>query len=122
MQHSPEFLALVEKSRARVQEVTVAELEQWQQQGRAFRLVDVREDREWQAGHAASAEHLGRGVLERDLLERVPDKSTVLVLYCGGGFRSAMAADNAQQMGYSAVWSLAGGWKAWVAAGLPTAI
>ncbi len=122
MDHSPEFLALVEKSRARVREITVAELQQWLQQGRSLRLIDVREDREWQAGHAAGAEHLGRGVLERDLVASVPDKSTELVLYCGGGFRSAMAADNAQQMGYTAVWSLAGGWKAWLAAGLPTAI
>lgn len=122
MQHSPEFLALVEKSRQRVREVTVAELQQWLDQGRPVRLIDVREDREWQAGHALGAEHLGRGVLERDLVERVPNKATELVLYCGGGYRSAMAADNAQQMGYSAVWSLAGGWKAWVAAGLPTAV
>lgn len=121
MQHSPEFLALVEKSRQRVREVTVAEVQQWLAQGRQVRLIDVREDREWQAGHAQGAEHLGRGVLERDLVERVPNKATELVLYCGGGFRSAMAADNAQQMGYTAVWSLAGGWKAWVAAGLPTA-
>lgn len=120
MQHSPEFLALVEKSRERVREVTVSELQEWQRQGLALRLIDVREDREWQAGHAAGADHLGRGVLERDLIDRVPDKATVMVLYCGGGFRSAMAADNAQQMGYSAVWSLAGGWKAWLAAGLPT--
>ncbi len=120
MQHTAEFEALVADAKQRVREVTVAELTQWRAEGRPFRLIDVREDREWQAGHAAGAEHLGRGVLERDLIGRVPDKGETLVLYCGGGYRSALAADNAQKMGYREVWSLAGGWKAWLAANLPT--
>lgn len=120
MHHTAEFEALVAEAKQRVREVTVAELTQWRAEGRSFRLIDVREDREWQAGHAAGAEHLGRGVLERDLIGRVPDKGETLVLYCGGGYRSALAADNAQKMGYRAVWSLAGGWKAWLAANLPT--
>jgi rhodanese-related sulfurtransferase len=87
--------------------------------GETLWLVDVREDREWQQGHAQGAQHLGRGVIERDIVGQIPDKDAPLVLYCGGGFRSAMAADNLQQMGYRNVWSLAGGWKAWLAAGLP---
>jgi rhodanese-related sulfurtransferase len=120
VQHTAEFEALVADAKQRVGELTIAELLQWQAQGRQVRLIDVREDREWQAGHAAGAEHLGRGVLERDLIGQVPDKTETLVLYCGGGYRSALAADNAQKMGYTAVWSLAGGWKAWLAAGLPT--
>ncbi len=77
------------------------------------KLIDVREDNEWQAGHAAAAEHLGKGIIERDIETTVPDKSTELILYCGGGFRSALAADVLQTMGYTNVFSMAGGWKAW---------
>ncbi|MSP91968.1 MAG: sulfurtransferase [Myxococcales bacterium] len=119
MNHSPEFLALVEDAKHRVPECTLDELARWRADGKEFRLIDVREDDEWRAGHAEGAEHLGRGVLERDIVGQVPVKETTVVLYCGGGFRSALAADNLQRMGYTAVWSLAGGWKAWVAAGLP---
>jgi rhodanese-related sulfurtransferase len=120
MQHSPEFVALVDEAKARVREMTIDDWRQRSAAGESLHLVDVREDREWLAGHAQGAEHIGRGVLERDVVARFPDKDTPLVLYCGGGFRSALAADNLQQMGYRQVWSLAGGWKAWLAADLPT--
>jgi len=82
-------------------------------------LVDIREDHEWLVGHAVEARHLGKGILERDLESRFPDKETELILYCGGGFRSALAADNLQQMGYTNVLSMDGGWRAWTEAGLP---
>ncbi len=120
MDHSREFLALVDDAKRRVIEVTVEDIEARRARGERFRLVDVREDDEWRAGHAAGAEHLGRGVIERDIVARVPDKNEELILYCGGGFRSALAADNLQRMGYTRVRSLAGGWKAWLARGLPT--
>lgn len=77
------------------------------------KLIDVREDNEWEAGHAAGAVHMGRGVIDRDIVQTFPDKNTELILYCGGGFRSALAADILQKMGYKNVWSMAGGWKAW---------
>ena len=120
MDHSKEFLALVDDAKARVNEITIDELDARRARGEALRLVDVREDDEWRAGHAAGAEHIGRGVLERDVVGRVPDKDCALVLYCGGGFRSALAADNLQKMGYRRVWSLAGGWKEWLKRGRPT--
>src|SRR5947209_15371853 len=120
MVHSKEFEALVGEARQRVREITVDELEARRARGERFRLIDVREDDEWRAGHARGAEHLGRGVIERDVVGRAPDKSEELILYCGGGFRSALAADNLQRMGYTRVRSLAGGWKAWLARGLPT--
>jgi rhodanese-related sulfurtransferase len=120
MQHTPEFEAICEDARSRIREVTVEQLQQWQAQGRRIALIDVREDHEWQNGHIAGAEHLGRGILERDIVGRHPDKAQGLVLYCGGGYRSALAADNLQKMGYRQVFSLAGGWKAWLAAGLAT--
>ncbi len=120
MAHSVEFEQLVDDAKSRVREVSVPEFAQWQASGRHAILIDVREDLEWQAGRAQGAVHLGRGVIERDIVAAVPDKATPVVLYCGGGFRSALAADNLQRMGYSAVWSLAGGWKAWLAAALPT--
>ena len=82
-------------------------------------LIDVREDSEWDAGHARGALHLGKGVIERDIEARVPDKHAELILYCGGGFRSALSADNLQKMGYSNVTSMAGGWRAWQAGGAP---
>jgi rhodanese-related sulfurtransferase len=83
-------------------------------------LIDVREDNEWEAGHAEGAKHMGRGVIERDIVNTIPDKNAELVLYCGGGFRSALAADMLQKMGYTNVYSMAGGWKAWKEAGAPT--
>ena len=120
MDHSREFLELVNDAKRRVTEVTVEDVEARRARGERFRLIDVREDDEWRAGHARGAEHLGRGVLERDVVGKVPDKSEELILYCGGGFRSALAADNLQRMGYTRVRSLAGGWKEWLARGLPT--
>jgi rhodanese-related sulfurtransferase len=118
MKHSEGFLRLAEDAKARVREVSVEETLERVSKGGA-RLVDVREDREWEAGRARGAEHLGRGVIERDIEREVPDKSAELILYCGGGYRSALAADNLQRMGYTNVYSLAGGWKAWREAGAP---
>jgi rhodanese-related sulfurtransferase len=116
--HSPEFLKLVDDAKSRVREVNVDETRRKLGSGKA-KLIDVREDKEWEAGHARGAEHMGRGVIERDIEQRVPDKNAELVLYCGGGFRSALATDNLQKMGYTNVWSMAGGWRAWQAAGAP---
>lgn len=115
-QHSPGFLAVVANAKSRVKEI---DIEQLQQLAEPFLLIDVREDREWQNGHLPNALHIGKGVIERDIETAVADKSTVLVLYCGGGFRSALAGDMLQLMGYSDVLSLAGGYTAWVNAGLP---
>src|SRR5512139_3175856 len=105
MQHSPEFLAVVDEARPRVREVTIDALAA----ERDYQLIDVREDREWNDGHLTGALHLGRGVLERDAIATLPDKQARLVLYCGGGFRSILAADSLQKMGYRDVRSLAGG-------------
>ncbi len=115
MQHSEEFLALVEDAKKRVKEVTVAQTQEQVKNGAM--LIDVREDNEWEAGHAAGAIHLGRGIIERDILQTIPEKNTELILYCGGGFRSALSADNLQKMGYSNVFSMDGGWRAWKDAG-----
>jgi len=120
VQHSEGFLKLAEAARQRIDEVTVAEAYAKLSSDAPIRLIDVREDHEWSAGHAQGAEHLGKGIIERDIEQKVPDKNTELILYCGGGFRSALAADVLQQMGYSKVCSMVGGWKAWQAAGLPT--
>ena len=117
MKHTAGFLRLVDDARSRVREVDVEQTRE--RQGRGARLIDVREDNEWQRGHAAGAEHIGRGVIERDIETKVPDHSTELILYCGGGYRSALACDNLQRMGYTNVYSLAGGWKAWQDAGAP---
>lgn len=119
MKHSPEFLKLVEGVMPRVREIDVDEARRRLDSGTA-QLIDVREDTEWAAGHARGAEHMGRGVIERDIEVRVPDKSAQLILYCGGGFRSALATDNLQKMGYTNVLSMAGGWRAWQAANGPT--
>ena len=117
MAHTPEFLQLVDDAKSRIKEVDIAETQQRMQQG--AKLIDVREDHEWQAGHAKNAVHLGRGIIERDILAKFPDKSTELILYCGGGFRSALSADNLQKMGYTNVASMAGGWRAWKEANAP---
>ena len=119
MQHSEGFLKLVEDAKTRVRELNVAEARARLSANPHARLIDVREDNEWQRGHAAGAEHLGRGIIERDIEQRVPDRDAELILYCGGGYRSALAADNLQRMGYTNVYSLAGGWKAWQEAGAP---
>jgi len=113
MKHSEGFLKLVNDAKSRIREVTVEETQQRLKENPDAKLIDVREDNEWQAAHAAGAEHLGKGIIERDIEEKVPDKSTEVILYCGGGYRSALAADVLQQMGYTNVFSMAGGWKAW---------
>jgi len=113
MKHSEGFLALVNAAKARIREVTVADAQQRARENTNAKLIDVREDHEWNAAHAAGAIHLGKGIIERDIEATVPDKATELILYCGGGFRSALAADVLQQMGYTNVFSMAGGWKAW---------
>ena len=119
MKHSEGFLKLVNDAKSRIREVTVEETRARLASGSGVRLIDVREDNEWEAAHAAGAEHLGKGIIERDIETSAPDKSTELILYCGGGYRSALAADVLQQMGYTNVWSMAGGWKAWKDSGAP---
>ncbi|WP_028007090.1 rhodanese-like domain-containing protein [Solimonas flava] len=110
--HSPGFLALVDSVRPHIREVPAAELLQTMAQHPQARLLDVREQSEFAAGHVRGAEWLGKGIIERDIEARVPDKDTPLFLYCGGGYRSALAADNIQKMGYRQVWSIDGGWRA----------
>ncbi len=119
MDHSPGFLALVNDAKKHVRELSVAEARARLAANPKAVLVDVREDREWQAGHAAEAVHLGKGVLERDLEKAYPDKDTEIIMYCGGGFRSALTADAAQRMGYRNVASLIGGYRALVMANWP---
>jgi len=116
-QHAPRFLKLVEDAKGRVRETTVEDVKARLDRGERFALLDVREDSEWQAGHAALARHLGKGVLEPDIEKLFPDPNTEIIMYCGGGYRSALACDVAQQMGYKNVASLAGGHKAMVQAG-----
>ena len=116
MDHTPRFLELVNAVRSRVREVTPADVQELLRTG-AARVFDVREDNEWAAGHVAGAAHLGKGIIERDIERTVPDLNAPIVLYCGGGFRSALAADALQQMGYTHVLSMAGGWRGWTDAG-----
>ena len=118
-QHAPGFLKLVTDAKARVKECTVDDVRERLAKGEPFVLVDVREESEFAAGHAPGALHLGKGVIERDIETKVPDPHTPLVLYCGGGFRSALAADALQKMGYTNVISMDGGWRAWTEKGLP---
>jgi rhodanese-related sulfurtransferase len=120
MQHSQGFLNLVNDAKTRVKEITVQVTKQWLDAGEKFHLVDVREESEWARGHLPGAVHLGKGVIERDVESRIPDKNAKVVLYCGGGFRSALAGDNLQKMGYSNVISMDGGWRGWTEAGYPT--
>lgn len=119
MKHSEGFLKVVNDAKTRIKEVDVAGTRQRLAENPAAKLVDVREDTEWDAAHAAGAIHLGKGIIERDIEATVPDKSTELILYCGGGYRSALAADVLETMGYTNVWSMAGGWKAWKESGAP---
>ncbi len=119
MKHSGRFLAIVDDAKARVRETTVADVQADLDAGNPFELIDTREESEWSAAHAAGSMHLGKGVIERDIESRVPDVDTKLVLYCGGGYRSALAADALQKMGYRNVFSLAGGWRAWNLADMP---
>jgi rhodanese-related sulfurtransferase len=119
MKHSEGFLKLVNDAKSRIREVTVEETQAHMQSNSEVRLIDVREDNEWEAGRAAGSIHLGKGIIERDIEATVPDKNAEVILYCGGGFRSALAADTLQQMGYTNVFSMAGGWKAWKDSGAP---
>jgi len=119
MKHSEGFLKVVNDAKSRIKEVNVAETRDRLSANPNAKLIDVREDNEWNEAHAAGAEHLGKGIIERDIEASVPDKSTELILYCGGGYRSALAADVLQQMGYTNIWSMAGGWKAWKDSGAP---
>ena len=118
MIHSEEFLAIVKDAKSRVKECDVPEARLRLANGAT--LIDVREDNEFAAGHAAGACHMGRGIIERDIVQTFPDKNTELILYCGGGYRSALAADMLQKMGYTNVISMDGGWKAWKDSGAPT--
>jgi len=117
MQHSEEFLKLVDEAKGQIKEVSISETQERMKQG--AHLIDVREDNEWQAGHAKDATHMGRGIIERDIVQNFPEKDTELILYCGGGFRSALSALNLQKMGYTNVASMAGGWRAWKEANAP---
>ncbi len=119
-QHSPQFLKIVNDARKRIKETTVADVKRRMDAGEKFLLVDVREESEYASGHLPGAVHMSKGVIERDIEQRVPDPNTKLILYCGGGFRSALAAENLQKMGYANVESMDGGWRGWNAAGLPT--
>jgi rhodanese-related sulfurtransferase len=118
MAHNPEFLKLVNDAKTRVQQIDLAGYLKMREAGAAHVLVDTREESEWAAGHVAGAVHLGKGIIERDIETKVPDKHTKLVLYCGGGFRSALVADNLRLMGYRQAISLDGGWKALKESGL----
>src|SRR4051812_22805316 len=117
MKHSDEFLQVVNDAKSRICEVDVDTALERMEHG--AQLIDVREDNEWDAGHAAGARHMGRGIIERDIVQTIPDKAAELILYCGGGYRSALAADMLQEMGYTSVFSMAGGWKAWKESGAP---
>ncbi len=121
MKHSPAFLKLVEDAKTHIRETNVHEVKKRLDAGEKFILVDVREESEWAGGHLPSAIHLGKGIIERDIEQRVPDKNARLVLYCGGGFRSALSADNLQKMGYTNVFSMDGGWRGWIEADYPIA-
>ena len=117
MKHSEGFLNIVNDAKTRVREVSVAETQQRVRDDNNVKLIDVREDHEWDDAHATGAIHLGKGIIERDIETTVPDKDTELILYCGGGYRSGLAGDALQKMGYTNVFSLAGGWRAWKEAG-----
>lgn len=118
--HSPRFLELVQQSRARVRECTVADVQARLSAGESLNLIDVREESEFARGRLPGARHLGKGVIERDIEQVFPDTNIELILYCGGGYRSALAADALQRMGYTNVISMDGGWRGWTEAGLPT--
>lgn len=118
--HSPGFLKIVSDAKSRVRECKVADVKARLDAGERFALVDVREESEYAAGHLPGAVHIGKGVIERDVETKIPDPASPVVLYCGGGFRSALAADALQKMGYTNVISMDGGWSGWNQAGYPT--
>jgi rhodanese-related sulfurtransferase len=117
--HSPRFLKLVEEAKSRVYELPVEDVKAKIDRGDEFYLIDVREESEWNKDHLPGAVHMGKGVIERDVEERIPDAGADIVLYCGGGYRSALAADNLQKMGYTNVWSMDGGYRGWKEQGHP---
>lgn len=119
MKHNPGFLKLVDEAKARVRQIDIEGYKRMLASGEEHVLVDTREDNEWTAGHVAGAVHLSRGIIERDIETKYPEKTTTLVLYCGGGYRSALVADNLQKMGYANPISLDGGWRALKESGLP---
>jgi rhodanese-related sulfurtransferase len=119
MDHNEKFLRIVNDAKARIREIGIAEVKRKLDAGERFHLVDVREESEWFKGRIPGALHLGKGILERDVETAIPDLEAEIVLYCGGGFRSALAADNLQKMGYSRVFSMDGGWRSWNEAGFP---
>ena len=119
MKHTAAYERLVADAKTRIRELNVQQALEHLDANPAARLIDVREDHEWQAGHAARAEHLGRGIIERDIEGVIPDKQTELIIYCGGGYRSALACDNLQRLGYTNIYSLDGGWTAWKESGQP---
>jgi len=119
MNHSKEFEDLVAQIKPRIKEISIEEVVDLQKQKKDFLLIDVREDHEWQEGHAPGAVHLGRGIIERDIISFEPKKDREIVLYCGGGYRSAMSADNLQKMGYTNILSMAGGMRGWRERALP---
>lgn len=119
MQHNPGFLAIVDAAKAQIRECTIADLQALKDSGKPHDLVDCREKEEYDRGYIPGARHLGKGVIERDIESTIPDRSSPIVLYCGGGYRSALAALNLQQMGYTGVLSMAGGIRAWREANLP---
>ena len=118
-QHSPAFLALTQDAKQRIRETTIPELKKRLDAKEDFRLIDVREDHEWAAGHIPGAIHLCKGIIERDIEEKFPNREAEILLYCGGGYRSALVADNLQKMGYQHVVSVDGGWRGWTGAGFP---
>jgi rhodanese-related sulfurtransferase len=118
--HTPQFLKIVNDAKTRIKELTIDDVRRKQEKGDRFTLIDVREDHEWAKGHLPGAVHLGKGIIERDVETKFPDTGVELVLYCGGGFRSALAADNLQKMGYTNVYSMDGGYRGWTEAGLKT--
>jgi len=119
MAHNPGFLRLVNDAKTRVQQMNIENYKKLRETGKWHVLIDTREESEWNAGHVAGAMHLGKGIIERDIETKVPDKNAILVLYCGGGYRSALVADNLQKMGYTQAISLDGGWRALQESGLP---
>lgn len=120
MKHSPGFLKIVNDAKTRIRQTDVSEVNEKLSRGDRFVLIDVREESEYARGHLPGAVHLSKGLIERDIEAWIPDHNTPIVLYCGGGYRSALSADNIQKMGYRDVLSMDGGWRAWTEAGLPT--